>query len=128
MATRSTEADTALEVFLDAIRATGTTVYDMAQFATTLDDRRLIELTHRLGQADRRVFLIAGSFVNIHVSTSQPGFWGVDPSVREDFDALSKNSFATAYVFLRTRADIHVADGYVSQETSVHPHFGVLSN
>lgn len=88
---RSRIADEVLDAFLASLRELGATVRDMGELARDFDDQKLQGLVQRLGQAGRQVFLVKGvGFVNIHVSASESGFWGIQESVRNDFEALAK--------------------------------------
>jgi hypothetical protein len=95
----------------------------MNELANNSRDPVLRNLFYSLGQAGRHVFLISSvGFVNIHISTSKKGFWGVDESVKEDFDALAKiDRLRCLYVFLVSRNDRFVARGYIASDLASPP-------
>ena len=115
---RSLVADKILEAFLDILREMGVSVRDMNDLARDFDDPELRNLMHSLGQAGRHVFRVGGvGFVNIHISTSDKGFWGVQQSVKNDFDALAKfGSVPCFYIFLVSRKDSFIANGYIASD------------
>lgn len=120
---RSPVADKVLEAFLTILREMGVSVRDMNELARDFDDPNLRNLTQSLGQAGRHVFLVGGvGFVNIHISTSDKGFWGVEQSVKNDFDALAKiGPVQCLYIFLVSRKDSFVANGYIASDLKSPP-------
>jgi hypothetical protein len=81
------------ENFIDAIVACGTGVVDMSEFARRFDDNKIFkEIFIRWSRTGREVFFIKKvGFVNLHVRSEPPGFWGVTKKVIKDFKAVSEH-------------------------------------
>ena len=122
---QSNIADKITEAFLAELRKLGASVRTMAEVATTFEDPSLHGLFLALGRAERKVFLVPSvGLINVHVRSDSAGFWGVQKTVRMDFEALAHHlKIPGYYVFLvgRGAGDQHVADGYVSSDLSASP-------
>jgi hypothetical protein len=112
-----------LQELLSALRERGASVSDMDTLALEIEDETARRLVRELGQAQRNVFRVAEvGFVNVHVSTSDRAFWGVDASVKKDFDVLKRlMGIGCVYVLLVDRNDNFVADGYILNDLSGPP-------
>jgi len=86
---RTEKDDYFREKFLDAIVAQGTGVEGMSDFARRFDDRSIKEIFSRWSRSGRELFFIKKvGFVNVHVRSEPPGFWGVTKNVINDFHAV----------------------------------------
>jgi hypothetical protein len=120
---RSSAADKITEAFLACLREHGASARMMAEVATDFPDQPLHDLLLGLGRAGRKVFLVSGvGLVNVHVRASATGFWGVEKTVKRDFDAVARHLEVPGhFVFLVGRDDKHVADGYIASTLDSPP-------
>ena len=90
---RSEKEEYLRENFIDAIVDCRMGVEDMSEFARRFDDNKIFkEIFIRWSRTGREVFFIKKvGFVNIHVRSEPPGFWGVTKKVITDFKYENKN-------------------------------------
>lgn len=111
------------EAFVAALRDLGASVQTMAEVAAKFHEQPMHDLLLALGRAGRKVFLVSNvGLVNVHVRAGSVGFWGVEKSVKKEFEALARHLEVPGYfVFLVGRDDQHVADGYVASSLEASP-------
>lgn len=111
------------EAFLEELRKLDLSVVTMDALATDSNDGAIRRVFHRLGQADRRVYLIRGvGIINLHIRSKRPGWWNILKSVKDDLDWLRRYpKIASYYVLLVGSGDATVARGYVFSEFAYPP-------
>jgi len=120
---RTAKADDIRDAFLEALRSQDATVETMADLAADESNEKIRNLFLSLGQAGREVYLVRGvGFVNIHVRSEPPGWWGILQTVKRDLDALTGElKIRSVYVLLIGRKDQHIADGYIATDFTNSP-------
>ena len=112
---RTEQADNFRIDFINSLRAQGAKVEDMASFARIFDDRKLQLIFQRWDSLGRELFYVNKvGFVNVHVRSDPPGFWGITKRIIEDFDSI-KNELKIScwFVLLVGKEDGTDVNGYI---------------
>ncbi len=78
------------EKFLDAIVAQGSGIEDMLVFAKRFEyNKGIKDIFLRWSRLGRELYFVKKvGFVNIHIRSEPPGFWGISKNVIKDFRAV----------------------------------------
>ena len=109
--------------FIDAIKAKGASVEDMSSFALIFDEPRLKAIFQRWDSLGRELFYIDKvGFINVHVRSEPPGFWGIAKRVKDDFEIIKKAiKIPCWYVLLVGAADDEDVNGYILEDVFSSP-------
>jgi hypothetical protein len=108
------------EQFLDEIVAQGKGVEDMSTLARRYDDISIKNIFDRWSRIGREIFFLKGTgFINVHIRSEPPGFWGVRKNVLNDFKILEEK-FRINCLFVLLVADDHgeTLNGYILKNMS----------
>ena len=98
---RSEKEEYFREQFLDEIAVQGTGVEDMSTLAQRFDESSFKNIFIRWSRLGREIFFIKGTgFVNVHVRSDPPGFWGVTKNVLNDFKSIEANLRISCFFIL----------------------------
>ena len=76
--TRSDKEEYFRDKFIDSIVANGSAVEDMSELARRFSDTNIKDIFERWSSLGREQFLVKKvGFINVHVRSEPPGFWGV---------------------------------------------------
>ena len=120
---QSSTANDITEAFLNVLRELGATVLTMTEVAARFDEQPMHDFLLSLGRAGRKVFFVPTvGLLNVHVRASSVGFWGVEKSVKNEFEKVARFLEVPGhFVFLVGRNDQHVANGYVASSLDASP-------
>lgn len=106
------------EKFIDAIVANGTGIEDMSELARRFSDDTFKEIFQRWSRTGREQFLIKGvGFINIHVRSDPPGFWGITKNVINDFRAIKEHLHTQCwFVLLVGQENGNDQNGYILED------------
>lgn len=112
---RNEASDTFVKHFLSALNEAGQIPESMTTFAARFDSPDIRSVFTRWDAAKRSIYFIPTiGFVNIHVRTEPPGFWGISTDVEKDFSFIrSSLNIVCMYVLLVGRRDKRGANGYI---------------
>lgn len=75
--------------FIDSFVANGTGIEDMSELASRFSDNEFKDIFERWSRLGREQFLVKRvGFINVHVRSEPPGFWGVTKNVIKDFHTI----------------------------------------
>ena len=122
----SEQADYLRKEFVSTLRKMGGQVEDMRSLALVYDDNILKAIFERWSNLGREIFAIKGvGFVNVHIRSESPGFWGITKQVEKDFKNISKNlGVPCFYVLLVGGNSGGQLNGYILKEIFEKPVIG----
>ena len=105
------------ERFIDAIVANGTGIEDMSELARRFSGT-FKEIFQRWSRTGREQFLIKGvGFINVHVRSDPPGFWGITKNVINDFRAIREHLRTPCwFVLLVGQENGNDQNGYILED------------
>lgn len=104
--------------FIDAIVANGTGIDSMSGLARRLSNPKLGDMFERWARLGREIFFVKkGVFINVHVRSEPPGFWGVTKNVINDFHAIKEYlGIQCLFVLLVGQEKGIDQDGYILED------------
>ena len=120
---RSEKEEQFREQFLDEIVNHGTGIEDMSTLARRFDDGPFRNVFLKWSRSGREIFFIKEiGFVNVHIRSEPPGFWGVTKNVLKDFKDIKENLKISCFFVLIVGND-HGTDlnGYILKDMKSYP-------
>lgn len=116
--TRSDKEDYFRDKFIDAIVANRASIEDMIALARRFDDNEFKNIFERWARLGRELFLVKNvGFINVHVRSEPPGFWGVTKNVIKDFNAFKKHLLTPCWFVLLVGQENGIEqDGYILED------------
>jgi len=116
--TRSDKEDYFRDKFIDAIVANRTSIEDMSALARRFSDNEFKDIFERWDRLGREQFLVKNvGFINVHVRSEPPGFWGVTKNVIKDFHAIKKHLRTPCWFVLLVGQENGIdQDGYILED------------
>ena len=101
--------------FIDAIVANGTGIESMSGLARQLSNPKFGDMFERWARLGREIFYVKRvGFINVHVRSEPPGFWGVTKNVISDFHVIKKHSGTQCwFVLLVGQENGNDQNGYI---------------
>lgn len=120
---RTEQAETFRVNFIQALRAQGVGVDDMSSFALIFEEPNFKAIFERWDSLGRELFYIKKvGFVNIHVRSDPPGFWGITKQVINDFKAIKNQlKIPCLFVLLVGNHDSSDVNGYIMEDVFSPP-------
>ena len=109
-------------VFIDTLRAQGLRVDDMSSFALIFDDKKTKEIFQRWYNLGREIFFIEKvGFINAHVRSDPPGFWGISQHIIDDFEIIKALGIKCWFILLIDNHNNSDSSGYIVENVCSSP-------
>lgn len=117
------------EAFIASLKETGTKVLTLADLSRNTKNPSIGRMFDAWSSVNREIIFAEGvGFVNYHVRSKAPGFWGITQSIENDFNVIVKElSISCWYVLLVGRDDKWIANGYIIDHSLKKPLIKPLS-
>jgi len=104
--------------FIDAIVANGTGIESMSGLARRLSNPKFGDMFERWARLGREIFFVKRvGFINVHVRSEPPGFWGVTKNVINDFHVLKEHLGTQCwFVLLVGQENGNDQNGYILED------------